>query len=146
MAVDVNVLLKDLDATRERSLRLMLRAHRASEVSNRLVAESRRRVTRLQSEAEALRRENAQLHRALTGRPVVDQARGILMAVGAHGPQGAWKVLVDTSQRTNTKLRLVAEMVVAGTTDKPVPPRIAAQLRQSLNQYTAERSPRSACG
>ncbi|MFI7320587.1 ANTAR domain-containing protein [Streptomyces venezuelae] len=142
----MNVLLKELDATRERSLHLMLRAHRACEVSQRLVAESRRRTTRLRAEAEALRRENAQLQRALTGRPVVDQARGVLMAVGAHGPQGAWKVLVDTSQRTNTKLRLVAEMVVAGTTDEPVPPRIAEQLRRSLTRHTAERSPRSVCG
>ncbi|MFD6432858.1 ANTAR domain-containing protein [Streptomyces venezuelae] len=141
----MNVLLKDLDATRERSIRLMLRAHRASEVSHQLVVDSRRRVTRLQHEAEALRRENTQLHQALLGRPVVDQARGVLMAVGAHGPQGAWKVLVDTSQRTNTKLHLVAEMVVAGTTNEPVPPHIAEQLRQSLTRHATEESPRPAC-
>ncbi|MEU6826404.1 ANTAR domain-containing protein [Streptomyces atriruber] len=117
----------------------MLRAHQAIDVSHRLAADYRRRVSRAQTEVEALRRENAQLHKALAGRPVVDQARGVLMAAGAQGAQHAWEVLVDTSQRTNTRLRLIAEMVVAGAVDGPADPRIAAQLRKSLTRHATER-------
>ncbi|MFH8484999.1 ANTAR domain-containing protein [Streptomyces longisporoflavus] len=87
-----------------------------------------------EAEVEKLRRENAQLHEALTSRPVVDQARGILMAVGACGPERAWEALVTTSQRTNIKLRRVAEMVVASTTEGQVPQPVAAQLRRSLER------------
>ncbi|MET8690492.1 ANTAR domain-containing protein [Streptomyces sp. NPDC004732] len=117
----------------------MLRAHQAFDVSHQLAADYRRRTSRAQTEVEALRRENAQLLKALAGRPVVDQARGVLMAAGAHGAQDAWEVLVDTSQRTNIRLRLVAEMVVAGAVAGPVSPRIAAQLRRSLTRHAAER-------
>ncbi|MFH8492304.1 ANTAR domain-containing protein [Streptomyces longisporoflavus] len=88
-------------------------------------------------EAERLRRENAQLRQALAGRPVVDQARGVLMAVGGCGPELAWEALVETSQRTNTKLRRVAEMVVASAAGGNVPDPVAAQLRQSLARHTA---------
>ncbi|WP_229870401.1 ANTAR domain-containing protein [Streptomyces longisporoflavus] len=87
-----------------------------------------------EAEVEELRRENAQLRQVLTGRPVVDQARGILMAVGACGPERAWEVLVSASQRTNIKLRRVAELVVAGTTGGQVPRPVAAQLRRSLER------------
>ncbi len=139
MAVDANALLKQVDSTRECAILLMLRAHQAIHMSHRLAADHRRRASRTQTEIEALRRENAQLHKALAGRPVVDQARGVLMAAGAHGAQDAWEVLVDTSQRTNTRLRLVAEMVVAGAVDGPVAPHIAAQLRKSLTRHAAER-------
>ncbi|MGW6063176.1 ANTAR domain-containing protein [Streptomyces sp. NPDC055189] len=63
-----------------------------------------------EAQVEALRRENAQLRAALETRPVIHQARGVLMAVGACGPGHAWQVLVETSQRTNTKLWRVAEI------------------------------------
>ncbi|MEU6680187.1 ANTAR domain-containing protein [Streptomyces sp. NPDC046925] len=66
------------------------------------------------AQAQELRRENAQLREAMATRPVIDQARGVLMALGACGSESAWQMLVDTSQRTNTKLWRVAEMVVAG--------------------------------
>ncbi len=72
-------------------------------------------------------------------RPVVDQARGVVMAVGDCGAQEAWEVLVGTSQRTNTTLREVAGMVVASVGGAQIPEPVASQLRQSLGEFTEER-------
>ncbi|MGW6054148.1 ANTAR domain-containing protein [Streptomyces sp. NPDC055189] len=88
-------------------------------------------------DVEGLRREVAQLHEALAARPVVDQARGVLMAVGSCGAEHAWEVLVDTSQRTNTKLRRVAEMVVASAEGEHIPEPVGAQLRRSMARRSA---------
>lgn len=49
-----------------------------------------------------------QLERALESRGVIDQAKGVLMAVHACDADEAFKMLVDQSQRANTKLRDVA--------------------------------------
>ncbi|KOU35202.1 hypothetical protein ADK54_38740 [Streptomyces sp. WM6378] len=72
-----------------------------------------------------LRLELGQLRRAMESRGTIDLARGILMAAFALTPEDAWKVLVTTSQHTNTKLRSLAEQVVdsAGGTPLPEPVR-----------------------
>ncbi|WP_172382492.1 ANTAR domain-containing protein [Streptomyces sp. MNP-20] len=88
---------------------------------------------------EELRREYAHLREAMVRRPVVDQARGVVMAVGDCGAQEAWEVLVGTSQRTNTTLREVAGMVVASVGGAQIPEPVASQLRQSLGEFTEER-------
>ena len=54
-----------------------------------------------------------QLERALDSRAVIDQAKGVLMAVHGVDADGAFAMLVETSQRTNTKLRAVAEDLLA---------------------------------
>lgn len=87
-----------------------------------------------------LREELAQLRQALESRPVIDQARGMVMAIGPCTSTAAWAVLVDASQRTNTKLRKVAEALVAstdGTTPIPLPLRsaLAAALRTHRNRH-----------
>ncbi|MFD6959298.1 ANTAR domain-containing response regulator [Streptomyces venezuelae] len=92
-----------------------------------------------QVEAEALRRENAQLQQALTSRPVIDQARGVLMAAGGCSAEQAWEVLVEISQRSNTKLRQVAEMVVAGTSGERPPDPVALQF-PALRQFRIGRA------
>ncbi|MEV8319842.1 ANTAR domain-containing protein [Streptomyces sp. NPDC059900] len=171
MAVNVNALWEQLEATHSRADELVVRARQASDASRQrcnLSREGRRKrrpslcaVGRAQArvvvlsppaepseqqreaealpgaeprtpEVEGLQREIAQLREALTARPVVDQARGVLMAVGGCGPERAWEVLVDTSQRTNTKLRRVAEMVVAGAEGGQVPEPVGTQLRRSM--------------
>ncbi|MGA5508105.1 ANTAR domain-containing protein [Streptomyces umbrinus] len=52
------------------------------------------------------------LKRALQTRPVIDLARGALMACFGLSAEGAWTVLVEASHHTNTKLRYVAEELV----------------------------------
>ncbi|MFA3872944.1 ANTAR domain-containing protein [Streptomyces sp. MMCC 100] len=49
----------------------------------------------------------------MKSRPVIDQARGMVMAVGPCTADQAWDVLVEVSQHTNIKLHAVAEQLVA---------------------------------
>ncbi|MFG2131751.1 ANTAR domain-containing response regulator [Streptomyces sp. NPDC048751] len=75
-----------------------------------------------------LQQEIEQLRRAIASRPVIDQARGILMAVHACTSDQAWDILRDASQHTNTKLRTVAEAITTSV-DGPTPPE---ELRTAL--------------
>ncbi|HEX8868254.1 MAG TPA: GAF and ANTAR domain-containing protein [Lentzea sp.] len=50
-----------------------------------------------------------QLERALVSRAVIDQAKGILMAVHRCTPEEAFSILVERSQHENVKLRDVAK-------------------------------------
>ncbi|PSL55950.1 GAF domain-containing protein [Saccharothrix carnea] len=54
----------------------------------------------------------AQLRQALTSRAVIDQAKGIVMAVHRVPAEEAFALLVDRSQRENVKLREFAERFV----------------------------------
>ncbi|MEU6324529.1 ANTAR domain-containing protein [Streptomyces sp. NPDC047009] len=63
-------------------------------------------------EYERLGEENEQLQRAVTSHAIVDQAIGALVVLGRIPPEEAWRALRDVSQRTNTKLRVVAEDVL----------------------------------
>ena len=54
-----------------------------------------------------------QLRQAMQSRAVIEQAKGVLMAGRGCSPDEAFAVLVDLSQQTNRKLRVVAESVVA---------------------------------
>ncbi|MEU4205165.1 ANTAR domain-containing protein [Streptomyces sp. NPDC026294] len=83
---------------------------------------------------QELRTEVAQLRRAMQTRPVIDLARGILMATFDLTPEASWAVLVTTSQKTNTKLHRLAQdlldshqgTALAGTTRKHLTDAIAA--------------------
>jgi GAF domain-containing protein len=62
------------------------------------------------------RRRTAELEEALTARAVIDQAKGIVMAVHRISAEEAFALLVDRSQRENRKLRDLAEHFVDETT------------------------------
>ncbi|MFV0136146.1 ANTAR domain-containing response regulator [Streptomyces sp. HMX87] len=85
-----------------------------------------------------LREEVEQLRQAIDSRPVIDQARGVLMAVHACTPEEAWHILRETSQLSNTKLRTVAAAVTASTVgDGPAPPEeVRTALRAALARHT----------
>ncbi|WP_051736332.1 GAF and ANTAR domain-containing protein [Amycolatopsis rifamycinica] len=53
------------------------------------------------------------LRAALTSRAVIDQAKGILMAIRQISADEAFTLLVEQSQRENLKLRVLAERFVA---------------------------------
>ncbi|MFF3420420.1 ANTAR domain-containing protein [Streptomyces sp. NPDC002698] len=61
---------------------------------------------------EELQGENAQLHEAMRSHAVVDQAIGVVLAVGQLTPEQGWNVLREISQRTNIKLRHVSELII----------------------------------
>jgi anti-anti-sigma factor len=67
-----------------------------------------------------LRVEVAQLRRAMQTRPVIDLARGVLMASFGLSAEDSWQVLVRVSQNTNTKLREVADHLVSAVTGDPL--------------------------
>jgi anti-anti-sigma regulatory factor len=81
-----------------------------------------------------LQAEVAQLRQAIASRPVIDQARGVLMATHACTPEQAWDILRETSQRSNTKLRAVAAAVTAGARSEgpPLPEEIRTALRTAI--------------
>lgn len=79
---------------------------------------------------DLLRTEVEQLRRAIVTRPVIDQARGVLMATHACSSDQAWNVLREASQLSNTKLRKVAAVVTAEAEGGgPLP---SPELRQAL--------------
>ncbi|MEU7315039.1 ANTAR domain-containing protein [Streptomyces sp. NPDC007083] len=88
------------------------------------------------AELHRLREEVAQLRQALDSRPVIDQARGVIMASGRCGPEAAWQVLVDTSQRTNTKLREVARLLTRATHQEPLPEWLRSAVSASCARAT----------
>jgi len=89
---------------------------------------------RTNAELDRLRTEVAQLRRAMATRPLIDQARGMIMAFGRCTPQTAWEVLVEVSQRTNTKLHTVAARLVATTLGDPLPEALRTSLRAALRR------------
>ncbi|MFJ4690612.1 anti-sigma factor antagonist [Streptomyces sp. NPDC088766] len=79
-----------------------------------------------------LRVEVVQLRRAMRTRPVIDLARGILMASFALSAQDAWRVLVDASQRTNTKLHHLARDLVGAVEGDPPPEAVREQVAAAV--------------
>jgi hypothetical protein len=79
---------------------------------------SRLRVTRQQIRAGRSRREllyhssYARLEARLESMPVIEQAKGILMAQTGCGPGEAFDMLRRASQRSNIKVRDLAEDIV----------------------------------
>ncbi|WEH13339.1 ANTAR domain-containing protein [Streptomyces sp. VNUA24] len=59
-----------------------------------------------------LQRDNDHLQTALTSHAVIDQAIGVIIALGGLRPQQGFDVLRDVSQHTNIKLREIAGLVV----------------------------------
>jgi AmiR/NasT family two-component response regulator len=94
----------------------------------------------LLAEVVELRARNEQLGRALASRAVIDQARGMVMALAPCPSDRAWDLLVDVSQHCNIKLRDVAAALVATTKDEALPEPIQRELRRALKPlHTADR-------
>ncbi|MGW0334753.1 ANTAR domain-containing protein [Streptomyces sp. NPDC003011] len=81
-----------------------------------------------------LQEEVEQLRHAIASRPVIDQARGILMATQGCTSDEAWAILRQASQLSNTKLRTVAAAVTAsiGSDGPPPPEEVRTALRTAM--------------
>ncbi|MFH9424276.1 ANTAR domain-containing protein [Streptomyces sp. NPDC017529] len=86
---------------------------------------------------EELRTELGQLRRAMQTRPVIDLARGILMASFNLDPEAAWTVLVATSQNTNTKLHRLAQDLVDSLRGTALPEATQRQLATAIATVNA---------
>ncbi|GAA3988321.1 ANTAR domain-containing protein [Streptomyces sp. NBC_01352] len=89
-------------------------------------------------DAVALRAEIDQLRRALTGRPVIDQACGMVMVLAPCRREPARNLLVDMARQCNTKLPDVALAVVAAWEGEPLPRLMQRALRHALRRLYAE--------
>ncbi|MGW2638108.1 ANTAR domain-containing protein [Streptomyces sp. NPDC001348] len=89
----------------------------------------------LAMEHERLERERAQLKRAVTSHAVIDQAIGVVVAVGRIAPEEGWRVLRDVSQRTNTKLRTVADHILEFGQGGTLPEPILTEVKLALGGY-----------
>ena len=91
----------------------------------------------LLAEVVELRARNEQLGRALATRAVIDQARGMVMALAPCSSERAWDLLVGVSQHCNVKLRVVAAALVATTKDESLPEQMQRELRRALRRLHA---------
>jgi ANTAR domain len=92
---------------------------------------------------EELQEEIAQLRQALVSHAVVDQAIGVVLALSGLRPEQGWEVLKAVSQRTNTKLRDVAQHVVHWPELGSLPLEIRPALRIALTEARAAHGGRS---
>ncbi|MFG2380961.1 ANTAR domain-containing protein [Streptomyces avermitilis] len=88
-----------------------------------------------------LRLEVGQLRRAMQTRPVIDLARGVLMASFGLSAEDAWTVLVTVSQHTNTKLHQIAEELVDTVQGAPLPEPLQRQLAEAVMPFSRAREP-----
>ncbi|MGX1541099.1 ANTAR domain-containing protein [Streptomyces adustus] len=82
-----------------------------------------------------LEAEVEQLKEAVTSHAVVDQAIGMMVALGRLSPEQGWAVLKEVSQHTNIKLRHVAELILAWGYDGEISPEIRAELEEALDRH-----------
>ncbi|MFG2637961.1 ANTAR domain-containing protein [Streptomyces sp. NPDC048362] len=93
----------------------------------------------LAERAELLREETEQLKEALERRPVIDIARGVLMAVWSCTLEEAWEILATVSQNTNTKVHDIAQAVIATTQQQPMPEHLQKPLAAAVAARRARR-------
>lgn len=91
---------------------------------------------------EELRTELHELRRAMEAWSVIDLARDVLMERFGCTAEAAWVTLRVVAHRTDTKLRIVAEQIIASTRGEPMAATIHAflceQLRARGNQARHE--------
>ncbi|MBR8639816.1 ANTAR domain-containing protein [Streptomyces tuirus] len=81
-----------------------------------------------------LQEEVQQLKEAVVSHAVVDQAIGMIVALGRISPDQGWTVLKEVSQHTNIKLRNVAELILVWGRTAEMPRDIAAALEEALDR------------
>jgi AmiR/NasT family two-component response regulator len=68
----------------------------------------------------------------MLARASIDQAMGVLVALGGITPDQAWDLLREVSMNTNTKLRTVAEALVAWPAEGALPEDVREALDAAL--------------
>ncbi|MER5531939.1 ANTAR domain-containing protein [Streptomyces sp. NPDC002677] len=79
-----------------------------------------------------LQQEIGQLQEAVVSHAVVDQAIGVVISLGRLSPEQGFEVLRLVSQRTNTKLRNVAGLIVNWPGGGPLPDALHKALEKAL--------------
>ncbi|WP_308406859.1 ANTAR domain-containing protein [Streptomyces sp. AC555_RSS877] len=83
--------------------------------------------------------ENEQLKQAMESRPVIDMARGVLMGWLVCPSENAWEILVEVSQRSNVKVRVVVGAVTAAAAGKePMPQTLRDHLVAAVARWQVD--------
>ncbi|MEU8793684.1 ANTAR domain-containing protein [Streptomyces sp. NPDC048643] len=90
----------------------------------------------LSAELERLQAEIRQLRQTVTAHAVVDRAIGALTVLGRIDPEDGFTVLREVSQRTNTKLALIAEQILKHAQGQALPGYLRHELRAALARHT----------
>ena len=91
---------------------------RRFEQAKALLQEIQGQIDRGRSEQEILRSSAfARLQARLESMPVIEQAKGILMAQSNCGPDEAFEMLRRASQRMNVKVSVLAARIVQGVAE-----------------------------
>ncbi|MFH9967442.1 ANTAR domain-containing protein [Streptomyces mirabilis] len=88
-------------------------------------------------ENRRLREENHQLKEGMQTRTRIDQAMGMVVALGGVTPDHARDLLREVSMNTHTKLRIVAEALVAWPADGALPDDVGHALGIALAAHTS---------
>ncbi|WP_189984719.1 ANTAR domain-containing protein [Streptomyces capoamus] len=80
---------------------------------------------------------------AMASHAVVDQAIGMVVALGRITPDRGWQVLKDVSQHTNIKLRNIAELILIWGRRGDIPAEVRAALEDALDRYGPTQVPGS---
>ncbi|MGA5039604.1 ANTAR domain-containing protein [Streptomyces capoamus] len=91
----------------------------------------------------ALQAEVRQMKEAMASHAVVDQAIGMVVALGRITPDRGWQVLKDVSQHTNIKLRNIAELILIWGRRGDIPADVRAALEDALDRYGPTQVPGS---
>ncbi|WP_327312261.1 ANTAR domain-containing protein [Streptomyces sp. NBC_01235] len=83
----------------------------------------------------ALEAEIGQLKEAVASHAVVDQAIGVVVALGRMSPDEGWVVLREVSQHTNVKLRNVAELILVWGRTGDMSEEIRTELEDLLDRH-----------
>jgi hypothetical protein len=83
----------------------------------------------------SLEAEIAQLKEAIASHAVVDQAIGVVVALGRMSPDEGWIVLRELSQHTNIKLRNVSDLILVWGRSGEMPEEICAELEDLLDRH-----------
>ncbi|WP_330347226.1 ANTAR domain-containing protein [Streptomyces sp. NBC_00582] len=82
-----------------------------------------------------LQHEVDQLKEAVASHAVVDQAIGVIVALGRVTPDEGWVILREVSQHTNIKLRNVSELILIWGRSGEMPEQIRVELEALLDQH-----------
>ncbi|MER6738242.1 ANTAR domain-containing protein [Streptomyces puniciscabiei] len=98
-----------------------------------------------------LQQQISQLQEALVSHAMIDQAIGVVIVLGGLGPEEALGVLRTLSQRTNTRLREIAEQLVDWPHSGRLPDNVTRSPGDRAGQRTVcmtrqERAVRTGCG
>ncbi|AOR36338.1 ANTAR domain-containing protein [Streptomyces fodineus] len=99
------------------------------------------------SEPERIAQLQAEIHQlknAVASHAVVDQAIGMIVALGRVTPDEGWEVLKEVSQHTNIKLHNIAELILIWGRRGDIPPEVRAALEDALDRYGPTQVPGAA--